>query len=458
MQAKKDDRNMNRRNFLKVVGAGSAVTAAALAGCNNAASGGSDDVPKGKMTYRTNPKTGEKVSLLGFGFMRLPQKPGKSGGEDADDKVIDQDAVNELVDYAMAHGVTYYDTSPRYCKGQSEHALGIALRKYPRSKYVIATKMSNFDEADQPYEKSVEMYHNSMKELHTDYLDYYLLHAIGDFDGFKARFIDNGILDFLVAERKAGRIKNLGWSFHGTQDFFDYMLTLPIKWDFVQIQLNYHDWDHRTEEVNADYLYGELSKRKIPAVIMEPLLGGALSKLNHSVLTMLKRADAEATPASWAFRFAGSLPDVLTVLSGMTYMEHLKDNIKTYSPLKPLTEAEKAMLEKAADMIDNEPTINCTGCHYCMPCPFGLDIPGIFKHYNSCLTEGNYPDNPDSPDYKKERRAFLIGYDRTVPRLRQADHCVSCHTCEPKCPQHIEIPAKMHEIDSFVEALKRNNA
>jgi predicted aldo/keto reductase-like oxidoreductase len=109
-------------------------------------------------------------------------------------------------------------------------------------------------------------------------------------------------------------------------------------------------------------------------------------------------------------------------------------------------------------MIDNEPTINCTGCHYCMPCPFGLDIPGIFKHYNSCLTEGNYPDNPDSPDYKKERRAFLIGYDRTVPRLRQADHCVSCHTCEPKCPQHIEIPAKMHEIDSFVEALKRNNA
>lgn len=446
---------LNRRNFIKAVAGGAAVTAAAMAGCSSPGAKREAilPVPTDKMTYRATPRTHDKVSLLGYGCMRFPQKPDP---QDAENQILDQDAINNSVAYAFQHGVNYYDTSPRYCKGESEKALGIALRGIPRHKYYLATKMSNFAPEDQPFEASVAMYHQSMKYLNTDYLDYYLLHAIGDYDGFKARFLDNGILDFLVKEKAAGRIRNLGWSFHGSQEFFDYMLSLDIPWDFVQIQLNYHDW-HYSEEVNADYLYGELAKRNIPAVIMEPLLGGRLSKVNFKVQELLKRRDAEASIASWAFRFAGSLPDVLTVLSGMTYMEHLMDNIRTYSPLKPLNGAEKAMLEKATEIINEFPLIGCTGCQYCMPCPYGIDIPGIFAHYNKCLNEGNFSENEQDPDYAKARRAFLVGYDRSVPRLRQADHCTGCGKCLDKCPQHIQIPEQMQMIDNFVNNLKLHN-
>jgi Predicted oxidoreductases of the aldo/keto reductase family len=285
------------------------------------------------MTYRTNPKTGDKVSLLGYGFMRLPKIPKKDGSGDE----IDQDTVNKLTDYAIAHGVNYFDTSPAYCEGQSEHAMGIALKRHPRNKYFIATKLSNFDPKVWSREASLEMYRNSFKELQVDYLDYLLLHGIG-MDGMEAlhgRYLDNGVLDFLLKEREAGRIRNLGFSYHGDVKVFDYLLSTDIKWDFVQIQLNYVDWKHASEwNTNADYLYGELKKRNIPAVIMEPLRGGKLAQLDYKSTEILKRYDQEANAASWAFRFAGSQPDVLTVLSGMTYMEHLQDNIRTYSPLQ----------------------------------------------------------------------------------------------------------------------------
>lgn len=457
MDEKDESPKMNRRDFLKALGGASALTLAACGGKDSTeAVAAEKDVPRDKMTYRTNPSTGDKVSLLGYGCMRLPTLNGEPGGE------IDQETVNRLTDYALGHGVNYFDTSPAYCKGRSEGAMGIALSRHPRDTYYIATKLSNFSPDTWSREKSIEMYRNSFKELRTDHIDYLLLHGIGmgGMDALRGRYLDNGVLDFLLAERKAGRIRNLGFSYHGDVECFDYLLAQDIRWNFVQIQLNYVDWKHAKEtnawNTNAEYLYGELVKRNIPAVIMEPLLGGRLANLNFRSIEQLKALEPDATIASWAFRFAGSQPDVMTVLSGMTYMENLQENIRTYSPLKPLSGKERDALERCAKTILDYPLVQCNACQYCMPCPYGLDIPGIFTHYNKCLNEGNYSSDIHDEKYEKARRAFLIGYDRSVPRLRQANHCTGCRRCVEHCPQRIDIPKEMQRIDQYVEELKLN--
>ena len=386
--------------------------------------------------------------------MRWPTLPSPA----QDGNVIDQAAVNDLVDYAIAHGVTYFDTSPVYMQGWSEKSTGIALKRHPREKWQIATKLSNF--SNYTRENSIAMYKKSFEDLQVDYIDYYLLHSIGNggIKTFRARYMDNGMLDFLLKEREAGRIRHLGFSFHGTQAVFDEVLAMheEVHWDFVQIQLNYLDWTHATgNNVNADYLYAELEKRHIPAVIMEPLLGGRLSNLPDHIVARLKQQRPENSVASWAFRFAGSPEGVLTVLSGMTYMEHLQDNIRTYSPLIPLTEEERQFLFDTADLIAGYPTIPCNDCKYCMPCPYGIDIPAVLLHYNKCVNEGNISQDKLDENYRRARRAFLIGYDRSVPRLRQANHCTGCGQCNEHCPQSIDIPKELQRIDAFVERLKQ---
>ena len=456
---------INRRTFIKNIGAGTAVVgAAALAGCegkNNPlvdSTSALGEIPTDQMAYRTNPKTGEKVSILGYGCMRWPMKP----KEDGEGEELDQEQINRLVDCALEHGVNYFDTAPVYCQGQSEKATGIALARHPRDSYFIATKLSNFSPDTQTYEGSVGMYKNSLKELQTDYIDYLLLHALGGNIGdFYHRFVDNGVMEFLMKEREAGRIRNLGFSFHGGKDGFDKLMELheTYHWDFVQIQMNYLDWsksfDWQNAEFTAEYLYKELEKRNIPVVIMEPLLGGRLAKVNEHVAGQLKQAEPERSIASWAFRFCGTWPGVLTVLSGMTYMEHLEDNLRSFCPLKPLTEDEVAMLGRMAQEILKYPNIPCTACQYCMPCPYGLDIPGIFAHYNKCVNEGNMLVSSADENYRKARRAFLVGYDRSVPRLRQADHCIRCGRCLEHCPQHINIPEQMDKINQYAETLKQ---
>lgn len=442
---------------MKVLGAtGLAGGAAAISGCKNVSS--TED--NGEMTYRVNPGTGDKVSLLGYGMMRLPQTgPGA-------DAPIDQEMVNRQIDYALEHGINYFDTSPAYCEGLSEKATGDALKRYDRSSYFIATKLSNFAPENWSREASIEMFENSLKELQTDYVDYLLLHAIGTGSGMKefySRFIDNGILDYLVEQKAAGRIRNLGFSYHGDVAVFDRALAWhdegKYHWDFVQIELNYLDWEHakqiNPENTDAKYLYAELHKRHIPIVVMEPLLGGRLAKVPDFISTKLRQREPERSIASWAFRFAGTPEDVLCVLSGMTYMEHLIDNTRTFSPLVPISEEENRFLMGVASDIVDLKNIPCTGCRYCMPCPYGLNIPAIFAHYNKCINEGNFPNHgPEDPDYKRVRRAFLIGYDRSVPKLRQASHCIACGQCVSHCPQRIAIPAQMRKIDKFVEKLK----
>ena len=458
---KEHNANMNRRDFLKIVGLTAASSTGLLYGCGSKEgeqSSGVQDlgpVPTDRMTYRNFSESPEdNVSILGYGCMRWPTVPSPDGKGD----LIDQDEVNRLVDYAMAHGVNYYDTSPVYVQGWSEKATGIALKRHPRESFKIATKLSNFSNFTR--ENSIQMYRQSFVDLQVDYIDYYLLHSIGNggIKTFWARYIENGMLDYLLEEREAGRIRHLGFSFHGTREVFDEVLAMHdrVHWDFVQIQLNYLDWTHATgNNVNAEYLYAELEKRCIPAVIMEPLLGGRLSNLPDHIVARLKQQRPESSVASWAFRFAGSPEGVLTVLSGMTYMEHLQDNIRTYSPLVPLTDAERQFLFDTADLIAGYPTIPCNDCKYCMPCPYGIDIPAVLLHYNKCVNEGNIPQDRQDENYRQARRAFLIGYDRSVPRLRQASHCIGCGQCVSHCPQSIDIPKELHRIDAFVERLKQ---
>ncbi|MGN1211287.1 MAG: aldo/keto reductase, partial [Candidatus Cryptobacteroides sp.] len=369
---------MNRREFLKSAGCGTAAVAiASVTGCSISPGAGKETGEEG-MTYRTNPANSDKVSILGYGCMRWPME------KDDDKDVIDQDEVDNLVDYAISHGINYFDTAPVYLQGMSESCTAEALSRYPRESYFLATKLSNF--SDSSREASMAMYNASFENLRTDYIDYYLLHSIGGggMENFRKRYVDNGMLEFLMEEREKGKIRNLGFSFHGDKECFDSLMQLheSIRWDFVQIQLNYLDWRHAGKRnTNAEYLYGELEKRGIPAIVMEPLLGGRLAKLPDHIYNRLVSRNPSQSAASWAFRFAGTHPGVLCVLSGMTYMEHLKDNLKTYSPLVPLTEGEMAFLEETAVIMQDYPQIPCNNCQDCMPCPYGIDIPSILLHY-----------------------------------------------------------------------------
>lgn len=446
---------MDRRDFLKTAGAGAlAVGTTSLTGCSFSSDKRTEVSGDAEMQMRTSPKNGEKVSLLGYGCMRWPMKKGEDGKDH-----IDQEAVNEMVDYAYRNGVNYYDTSPAYLQGQSEEAAGIALSRYPRKSYYIATKLSNFNNFSR--EAGLKMYRDSQKALRTHYFDYYLLHAIGTsgFEGFEERYINNGLLDFLLEEREAGRIRNLGFSFHGRREVFDRFMELHEKyhWDFVQIEMNYVDWKHAKipENVNADYLYEELAKRNIPATIMEPLLGGRLAKLPDAIAERMKEREPQMSIASWAFRFCGSYPNILTVLSGMSSMDPLIENVETFSHFKPLNDEEKAFLMEMANLMEDYPTVPCNACSYCMPCPYGIDIPTIFRHYNDHVNSGEIAQSCEQDHFQRLKRRYLVSYDRAVETVRQADHCIGCGQCQPKCPQSIDIPRDLRHIDRYVEKLKR---
>jgi hypothetical protein len=444
---------MKRRDFIKISGAAAVAAACAPKTAPKTAV----DAGPEQMEMRENPVSGDRVSLLGFGCMRWPMI------QDADGKdVIDQEAVNEMVDYALAHGINYFDTSPAYLQGQSELAAGRALSRHPRESYFIATKLSNFGDASP--EASLRMYHDSFEQLRTGYFDYYLLHAIGrgGAEAFRKRYVDNGLIDFLRAEKAAGRIRNLGFSFHGAQHEFDYFMQLhdsgEMVWDFVQIEMNYVDWRHAdgVRNVNAEYLYAELDKRDIPIIIMEPLLGGRLANVPEGIARQMKEREPDRSVASWAFRFCGSFPRVLCTLSGMTNMDPLQENVQTFGHFQALTEEELAFLEQMAVQMKEYPLVNCTNCKYCMPCPWGIDIPGIFQHYNKAITDGTYAQSREQQDYARLKRAYLVSYDRAVATVRQADHCIACAECVSHCPQSIPIPGQLRRIAKYVEKLKQD--
>ena len=443
---------MKRRDFIKISGA-----AALAAACAPRVAETGTQEEEGGMQYRTNQYNGDKISLLGYGCMRWPMVPGPDGKD-----VIDQEAVNEMVDYAMKSGINYYDTSPAYLQGQSEKAAAIALSRYPRESYFIATKLSNF--GDSSPEASKKMFEESLSIFNTSYIDYYLLHSIGGGGSraYEARYVQNGMVEWLKQKKAEGAIRNLGFSFHGAPEAFDYFMRLydsgEMKWDFVQIEMNYIDWNHAdgVRNTNASYLYEELDKREIPIVVMEPLLGGRLANIPANIAAQLKAREPQKSVASWAFRFVGSYPRILSILSGMSSMDPLRENVETFSHFKPLTAEEIDFMERMATEMKEYPLINCTNCKYCMPCPYGIDIPGVFQHYNRCITEGTYAQTSEQKDYNKLKKAYLTSYDRTIDKVRQADHCIGCHKCEEHCPQSIRIPDELLRIARYVENLKQD--
>lgn len=456
MAMKENHQNeLNRREFLKRLGVTSA-SAALFMGLGPLSAFGREERQKiivsNDMTYRINRKTGDKVSLLGYGMMRLPQKNGQ----------IDQQLVNEEVKYALEHGVNYFDTSPHYQRDKSESSLGIALKEsgFDRKSYYIATKLSNFGQQEWSYEASVNMYRNSLKFLQTDYIDYYLLHGVGGggMQQLKSRFFDNGVMDFLMEERAAGRIRNLGFSYHGDVEVFEWLLenTEKYGWSFAQIQMNYVDWKHAKDinrrNTNAEYLYGLLEKHDVQGVIMEPLLGGRLANLPEVFAKPLKQMRPDDSPAAWGFRFCGTHPNILVSLSGMTLMEHLVDNVKTHSPLNPCSQKELALLEEVAQKMVTYPLIPCTDCKYCMPCPYGVDIPANFAFYNKCLNEDKLPPaDKGASDYKKKLKTFQKGYKKALKPSELASQCMECRECVSKCPQRIQIPNQMTRLTELLE-------
>jgi hypothetical protein len=410
---------------------------------------------------------GRKISLLGYGAMRLPTVDGKhatgriggkpGAGYSAAD--IDQKLLDSQVRLMLDSGVNYFDTSPAYCMGRSEACLGRALKASGRDRgeYIVATKLSNFAPQQYPLDKCKEMFENSLKFLQTDYIDNYLLHSIGNggFETFSKRYLENGALEWCLKLREEKRIRNLGFSYHGDPKAFEWCLDRhgEYKWDFCQIQMNYVDWLHAKEvnerNLNAKYLYERLTELKIPVVVMEPLLGGRLARYNYALAKELTPLDPEASLAKWALRFCGTYPNVMTILSGMTFTEHIEENVATCSPLKPCSADELAALERAALALLKLNTIPCNSCNYCMPCPYGLDIPAILTFRNAVLTAKNFP----------PAREVLKMYAAAVPEeLRRADHCTGCGRCRPHCPQSIDIPGELAEIDSWIDALKNEEA
>ena len=445
---KEKTNDMSRREFLQRlgIGAGSAVAMMAFEPFGALARTMENDRllndVDNRMTYRTQNGSEEQISLLGFGMMRLPD---------------DQEKVNQMVDFAIAHGVNYFDTAPMYMGGKSEVLTGNALSRYPREKYHVATKMSNQNRRLWSFDDSKRMYEQSFERLKVDYIDYYLLHSIGGgMESLEGRFLNNGILDFLLKEREAGRIKHLGFSYHGDVRDFDWLLDRQdeYEWDFVQIQMNFLDWRHasmrggRRVDADAEYLYDKCEKMGVQCVIMEPLRGGAFGKMAQELTDQLKAVRPNDSTARWAFRWVGSYPNVLTTLSGMNRMDHVEENIKTFSPLEPCSEKENELLAEIADQMSGFPTIPCTTCEYCMPCPFGVNIPGNFAYYNQAVNEHLLPlPEKSAADYAARKESFIAGYKKALPISAEwASKCRDCEVCLSKCPQQIRIPNQMARI------------
>lgn len=389
------------------------------------------------MEQRIDKKTGQKVSLLGFGTMRLPRV-------DPDRQQIDRPAAQALIDQAMAGGVNYYDTAYYYHDGDSEDFLGQALAAYPRDSYLLASKMPAFDEKVNTPADAKEVLEHQLARLRTGYLDFYLCHSVGGAESFRKLYLESGILEYLKEEQQAGRICRLGFSYHGPAAELDRLLDCH-PWDFVQLQLNYLDWELQ----QARQQYESARRRGIPCMVMEPVRGGMLHTLCPPAVRLLEEARPGATPASWALRFCASLPGVLTVLSGMSNQEQVRDNLATMSPLEPLSREEYGVLAQALDCFLQQGTIPCTGCRYCMDCPYGVDIPGVFAQFNACAVRGDLPVSlgEDPAEYRRRADAFLSALGQ-LPEEAGPQHCVGCNHCTDvhHCPQGIPIPRRLGDI------------
>ncbi|GHT14203.1 aldo/keto reductase [Bacteroidia bacterium] len=444
--------SITRRQALKYLGFGAVgVAAVAGAGCDfkrvkpagsNLAEESDQDW---RVTTRPDPVTGANISLLAFGCMRLPLvEQGKPE--------IDEAQALEMIDYAYKHGVNYFDTAWFYHQGLSELFVGKALSRYPRESFYIADKMPGRLVESLAHAK--EIFQTQLDKCQTEYFDFYLLHSVGKPEDYTRVYEQYGVLKYLLAEKAKGRIKRLGLSFHGDRKDFTWFLD-KHKWDFVMIQANYFDWRDGTGD--GEYLYNEVEKRDMPCMIMEPVRGGMLATLNPDARKVLNDADPKRSTASWAVQWIASKPNVLTVLSGMSNMAQVKDNVRTLASnnFHPMTDEEYQTVDKAMVAFQRVKPVPCTECEYCMPCPAGVNIPMVFKHYNQCVSDSNVPDlaAPRDKEFKQKRKAFLASQLGIDSKWR-ADRCTGCNHCLPLCPQHIPITTKIQEIAALVKALK----
>jgi len=361
------------------------------------------------------------VSLLGFGLMRLPCTTSHAD--------IDRKTAGEMIDTAIAGGINYFDTAYMYHEGQSENFAGEALSRYERQSFYLADKMPIMQ--IQSAADVERIFNEQLKKCRTPYFDFYLLHGI---QGHLVKITqDCRVYEQLLKKKEAGLIRHLGFSFHDRPELLRKIIG-EHKYDFVQIQLNYLDWELQ----NSSGQYKILADANIPVHVMEPVRGGALAALCDESVRIFKEADSNASPASWALRFAASLPGVQVVLSGMSTLEQVKDNIKTFSPFMPLGDAERIVIDAALDAYRKTAPVPCTACRYCMDCPSGVEIPknlAIYNNYARKLAEKN-----PSAEF-----LFKLEYGLLKPEERAAS-CEACGQCAELCPQHIDIPRWMKEI------------
>jgi len=363
----------------------------------------------------------ENVPKLGFGMMRLPT----NGSDDN----INIDQTKEMVDYYMDNGMNYFDTAWFYHGGKSEGAFKEAVgNRYPRESFVVADKMPIW-EVDKP-EDVERIFNTQLERCGVEYFDYYLLHAL---DGAKNKKCeDMGAYEFCLKMKEEGKIKSFGFSFHGTTEDIKHILANHPEFEFVQLQVNYYDWEFDYKEQ-----YEIARSYDLPIIIMEPVRGGFLAKMPKEIEDMFKAANPNMSIASWSVRWVASLDGVMTTLSGMSNMEQVIDNVASLKEFKPLTAKENAIVEKAVKLLVDAPTIPCTDCKYCADCPVDIPIYDIFGIYNE-----EFLNNQSLSDFNKKYKEI----DKSV----NASACIQCGLCEPLCPQNIPIIEKLADINALI--------
>ncbi len=374
------------------------------------------------MEYRILEKLGIKTSLLGFGCMRFPTTP---------DGAIDEERAQQMLDKAYEAGINYYDTAWPYHDGTSEPFVGRAMKKYPRDSFYFATKLPCWEVKQR--EDAVRIFNQQLERLQTEYIDFYLLHALNR-DSFRS-MCAMGVLDDVIELQKQGKIRYLGFSFHDSYDAFEEILTYR-DWDFCQIQYNYMD----TMEQAGDKGYALCEERNVPLIIMEPVKGGALASYAPEVEALFKKVRPEKSIASWALRFVASKPQIKVVLSGMSTEEQVKDNLETFGTFEALSVKEQETIETVVREVKSRIKNGCTGCRYCMPCPVGVNIPKNFSIWNNY---GMY-NNAGATKWR---------YFQDMKEEEHADKCMSCGACEEACPQKLPIREHLVQIAELMERL-----
>lgn len=375
------------------------------------------------MEYRNFEKLGVSPSLLGFGCMRFPLN---------EDGSICEPEAEKMLDTAISAGVTYIDTAYPYHNGDSEPFLGRVLKKYNRKDFFLATKLPIWNV--KTLEDAKRLFQEQLDRLQVDYVDFYLLHCL-DKEKWQT-VLDLGLIPYFEEMKQQGKIRFFGFSFHDDYEVFETIATYR-PWDFCQIQYNYIDTDIQA----GDKGYALTEKLGIPLVIMEPVKGGSLAQLPEDVTLPFREARPDSSISSWALRWVASKPNVKVVLSGMSTMEQVEDNLHTFGNFEPLSQEEAALVSQVADAIKKRTKNGCTGCAYCMPCPFGVDIPRNFRIWNDLSMYGNK---------EKAKHSFFQELDVSA----RADQCQKCGKCETVCPQSISIRENLETAARELNALK----